>query len=240
MRVLLKTCLIGLGAMALALIVGFSWLSFDARGLPDAQALAQFAPATVEQVSDPCLKTTSVAIPYDSIGANLRSALSAAEASEDDPGVLTETYRGFTHNGGRHRATLSWYISRTIFCGPSRTLNRQLDELRTAVQLERRFSRRELFTIFANRLMFGADIVGVEAASQHFFHKEPNQLLVGEAALLAGLLKAPSYLSPTKHPDRALQRRDEVIDGMVKTHAISESEASTAKASPLPIMTNFR
>jgi len=117
-------------------------------------------------------------------------------------------------------------------------LNRQLDEFRTALQLERRFSRQELFTILANRLMFGEDIVGVEAASQHFFHKEPSQLLVGEAALLAGLLKAPSYLSPIKHPDRALQRRNEVIDAMLKTHSISESEAYAAKASALAITTN--
>lgn len=237
MRVLLKTCLIGIGAMALALIVGFAWLFFDSRGLPDAQALTQFAPASVMQVSDPCLKTASIAITYDSIGTNLRSALSAAEGSEDDPGVLTETYRGLTHRGGLHRATLSWHISRTMFCGPSRTLNRQLDELRAAVQLERRFSRRKLFMILANRLTFGEDMVGVEAASQHFFHKEPNQLLVGEAALLAGLAKAPSYFSPMKHPDRALQRRNEVIDALIETHAISESEASMAKASALPIMT---
>jgi membrane peptidoglycan carboxypeptidase len=237
MRVLLKTCLISLAAIALALIVGFAWLFFDAWSLPD---LAQFAPATVTHVSDPCLKTKSVAIPYDSIGANVRSALSAVEAREDDPGVLTETCRRFTHDGEFHRATLSWRISRTMFCGPSRTLSRQLDELRAAVQLERRFSRRELFTIFANRLVFGEDIVGVEDASQHFFDKEPNQLLVGEAALLAGLVKAPSYLSPIKHPDRAIQRRDEVIDAMVKTRAINEAEASTAKASPLAITTNLR
>jgi hypothetical protein len=238
MRVLLKACLIGLGTIALALTVGLAWLFFDSRGLPDAQLFAQFAPVTVTHVSDPCLKTASVAIPYDSIGANLRSALSAVEASEDDPGVLTETYRGFTSNGGLHRATLSWHISRTMFCGPSRTLNRQLEEFRAALQLERRFSRRELFTIFANRLMFGEDIVGVEAASQHFFHKEPNQLLIGEAALLAGLVKAPTYFSPIRHRDRALQRRNEVIDAMVETHAIREPEASAAKASPLPIMTN--
>jgi membrane peptidoglycan carboxypeptidase len=124
-----------------------------------------------------------------------------------------------------------------MFCEPAKTLNRQLDEFRVAVRLERRFSRRELFAIFANRLEFGEDIVGVEPASQHFFRKEPNQLLIGEAALLAGLVRAPSYLSPIKHPDRALQRRNEVIDAMVDAHAISEAEASTAKASPLSIIT---
>jgi len=237
MRLLLKICLIGLGAIALALIAGFAWLFFGSEGLPDAQALAQFSPASLMHVSDPCVKSASVAIPYDSIGANLRAALSAAEASEDDPGVLTETFRGFTHHEGRHRATLSWHISRTMFCAPSKTLSRQLAELRAAVQLERRFSRRQLFTIFANRLEFGEDIVGVEPASQHFFQKEPNHLLIGEAALLAGLVRAPSYLSPIKHPDRALRRRNEVINAMVEAHAISEAEASTAKDGSLSIMT---
>jgi membrane carboxypeptidase/penicillin-binding protein len=234
MRMLLKICLIGLGAIALALITGFAWLFFDSRGLPDVQALAQFAPAAVRQVSDPCLKAASVAIPYDSIGDNMRAALSVVEAKEDDPGVLSEVFPEFWRQRP-HRVTLSTQISRSMFCEPARTLNRQLDELRTAAQLEHRFSRRELFTILANRVTFGKDIVGVEPASQHFFHKNPNQLLVGEAALLAGLVRAPFYLSPIKHPDRALRRRNEVIDTMLEKHAISESEASTAKASPLPI-----
>jgi penicillin-binding protein 1A len=236
MRMLVKACLIVLGVMALALITGIAWLFFYSRGLPDAVALAQFAPATVTQVSDPCLKSASVAIPYDSIGNNMRAALSAVEAKEDDPGVLSEVFPEFWRQRP-HRVTLSSQISRTMFCNPAKTLNRQLDELRAAAQLERRFSRRELFTMLANRVTFGNDIVGVESASQHFFRKNPNQLLVGEAALLAGLVRAPSYFSPIKHPDRAVLRRNEVVDAMVEAHAISESEASTAKASPLPIMT---
>jgi membrane peptidoglycan carboxypeptidase len=92
--------------------------------------------------------------------------------------------------------------------------------------------------IFANRLQFGVDVVGIEPASQRFFHKEPNQLLVGEAALLAGLISNPNYFSPIKHPDRALRRRNGVINTMLEKHAISESIASTAKASPLPILTD--
>jgi penicillin-binding protein 1A len=238
MRALLKTSLIGIGAMALALLVGFAWLFFDSRGLPDTEGLVQFAPATMTQVTDGCLKSASVAIPYDSIGDNLRNALRVAEAREDDPGVLAAIYRGFSNQNGPHRAPLSLQISRTMFCAPARHLNRQLNELRTAVQLERHFSRQALFTILANRLVFGEDIVGVQAASQHFFHKEPSQLLVGEAALLAGLVKAPSYLSPTTHPDRALQRRNEIIDAMVQTNAITESEATAAKASSLRIITD--
>jgi hypothetical protein len=86
------------------------------------------------RVDDPCLKAASVAIPYDSIGDNMQAALSAAEASEDAPGVLIETYRAL--RGRPSIATFSWHISRTMFCGPAKSLNRQFDEFRVAVQLE--------------------------------------------------------------------------------------------------------
>jgi membrane peptidoglycan carboxypeptidase len=233
MHRLLKISLIGFGAVVVLLAVGIAWL-FGSHGIPDSQALAQFAPETVRQVSDRCLKGASVAVPYDSIGNTMRSALRAAEAGEDDPGVFSEMFRNVSDHSRPHRPVLSLQISRTLFCEPSKTLNRQVDEVRAAAQMEGRFSRRELFTIYANRLVFGENIVGVEAASQHFFHKEPNQLRLEEAALLAGLAKAPSYLSPKRHHDRALQRRNEVLDLMVEAHAATQSEASAAKVSPLP------
>jgi preprotein translocase subunit Sec63 len=70
-----------------------AWPYFDSRGLPDPQSLAPFAPKSVATVSDPCLKSPApvIAIPYDSIGSNMHRALSAAEASEDDPGVMSGT-----------------------------------------------------------------------------------------------------------------------------------------------------
>ena len=125
------------------------------------------------------------------------------------------------------------YISRTMCWEPDKPLNSLMNELRAAMQLERRFSRRELFTISANRMYFGEGMVGVEGAAQHYFHKEPNQLLVGEAALLAGLVNSPARFSPTKHPDRAIQRRNQVIDAMLQAHTVSEADATTAKAVPI-------
>jgi membrane peptidoglycan carboxypeptidase len=106
------------------------------------------------------------------------------------------------------------------------------------VQLERRFSWRQLLAIYANRTYFGDDLVGVEAASQHFFRKEPNQLEVGEAALLAGLVRAPGRLSPVKHSDRALERRNQVFYAMVAAHAIGAEVGKAAKVSPLGIVTH--
>jgi penicillin-binding protein 1A len=230
MRAFVRILLGGLGVIFLIIAAGLFGIVFYSRDLPDMKALAQFAPTSVVRVSDPCLKTATVAIPYDSIGDNLRAALSAAEVREDDAGVLTQTYRGFTDQTKLPRATLSLQISRTMFCSPSRAMTRQLEELRTAVQLERRFSRRELFTIFANRAYFGDNLVGVEAASQSFFQKDPIQLRIGDAALLAGLIKSPSRFSPFEHPDRALQRRNEVLDAMVEAHFVDAERAEGAKA----------
>jgi membrane peptidoglycan carboxypeptidase len=80
---------------------------------------------------------------------------------------------------------------------------------------------------------FGESLMGVQDAAQHFFHKNPNQLSPSEAALLVGLLKSPSYFSPVRHPDRALLRRNEVIDAMIASGTLAASEGAIAKASPL-------
>ena len=239
MQLLWKVCLAVIAIIVLVLLTAAAWLYFDSRGLPDPQSLAPFAPKSVATVSDPCLKSPAqvIAIPYDSIGSNMRTALSAAEASEDDPGVMSGYYRTIVHREGS-RAGLSDLIGRTMFCQPhpGRTINHHLDSLRLAVQIERRYSHREMFTIFANRIYFGEGQYGVEAASQHFFHKEPSQLLIQEAALLAGMPKSPARLSPRTHPDLALERRNEVIGKMAAVHSIREADASAAKAIPLSIM----
>lgn len=183
-------------------------------------------------MSDACFGNTSVAIPYDSIGATLREALSAAEGGEEGPSAIEQISRGFSdvRDG---RSALSFQISRTTFCAPDKALRRELQELRLAVQLDRHFSRRELLTIATNRYFFGDGGFGVQTASQHFFHKNPGELSIAEAALLAGLVRAPSYFSPEKYPDRALRRRNDVLDVMVKEGRITAAEGEAAKKSPL-------
>jgi penicillin-binding protein 1A len=232
MRVLIKLIVFCTVVVALLFAGTLLWLYYDSRDLPDIGALANLSPTKATRAYDLCWKHESVVIPYDSIGNNLRNALSAVEVRENDPSVLTATYRSFT-GSTMHRATLSMQISRTLFCTPSKMLHRNLAELRAAAQLEHRFSRLQLFTIYANRAYFGQNLIGVEAAARQFFHKEPDNLNVGAAALVAGLIKSPSLYSPVKHPDRALSRRNEVIDGMIASGTITASEGAIAKASPL-------
>ena len=154
MRILLKIFFCCVACVVLFVAVGLLWFVYYSRDLPYTRALAQFAPKSVTQVSDPCLEGPSTAIPYDLIGSNLRNALNAVEVGENDPGVLAETYRAFTDQTHLNRATLSMQISQTLFCTPSRMLRRQLDKFRMSEHLERRFSRRDLFTIYVNRLYF--------------------------------------------------------------------------------------
>src|SRR6266571_8765074 len=99
MRALLKIFLFCIGLVAFLLVTAFAWIFLYSRGLPDTSALARFAPAATTSVSDPCLKAASVAIPYESVGGNLRSAFSAVEVAESDPGLFTTMYERFTGKG---------------------------------------------------------------------------------------------------------------------------------------------
>jgi len=239
MRWLLRFVLLLAGTIVLSIVVGFCWLYFYSRDLPDISRLAQYVPTTVTQVSDPCLGS-SVAIPYEAMGANVRNAISAVEVTENAPGILRQTFRGFVGSQFQHRgnAGASWIISRTMFCSSSHRLNRQLAEFRLGIQLERRYTGRQLFTIFVNRTYFGHEQCGVYGAANYYFHKTPADLNLAQAALLAALIKAPSMYSPAKHPDRALHRRNEVLDAMVESGSITEAEAQTAKADPLAVIVN--
>ncbi len=239
MRWLLRIVLFLGGTVLLVLLAAFCWLYFYSRDLPDISPLAQYAPTTVTQVSDPCLGS-SVAIPYEAMGANVRNAISAVEVTENARGLLRQTFRGFFGSQLQHRgnAGASWIISRTMFCSSSHRLNRQLAEFRLGIQLERRYTGRQLFTIFVNRTYFGHEQCGVYWASNYYFHQSPADLNLPQAALLAALIKAPSMYSPEKHPERALHRRNEVLDAMVESGSITAAEAQAVKPAPLGVVVN--
>ncbi len=234
-RAVLKVLAVLLSIIALLLVVSVFWLFYYSKDLPDTRVLATFAPTVPTTVVDPCSTISLNAIPYTSIGDNMHAALSAVEINESEAGVLASMHAAFRNTESPHRVPLSVQISRTLFCEPSTRFARRLQELRMAVQLERHFSQQELFAIYVNRAYFGDGVTGVQATSRSLFLKEPNQVTIAEAALIAGLVQSPSRFSPLKHPERALQRRNAVIDAMVRESTISASQAESAKAAPLGI-----
>src|SRR5438445_565771 len=108
-----------------------------------------------------------------------------------------------------------------------------------AYELEQKFSKQQIFEFYANRVDLGQrgsfTISGFAEASRAYFNKDLKDISVAEAALIAGLIQAPSYLSPYRHPERALERRNLVLDSMVETHAITKADAEKAKATPLKL-----
>jgi penicillin-binding protein 1B len=146
----------------------------------------------------------------------------------------------FTHQ--RHQqggSTITMQLSRAFFLSPEKTFKRKLIEMLIAVELEQKFSKQQIFEFYANRVDLGQrgsfTISGMAEGSRSYFNKDLKDINLPEAALLAGLIQAPSYLSPYRHPERALERRNTVIESMVETRAITREQADKAKATALKL-----
>lgn len=146
----------------------------------------------------------------------------------------------FTHQ--RHQqggSTITMQLSRAFFLSPEKTMKRKLIEMLIAVELEQKFSKQQIFEFYANRVDLGQrgsfTISGFAEGARSYFNKDLKDVTVPEAALLAGLIQAPSYLSPYRHPERAQERRNTVLEAMVETRAITREQADKAKAAPLKL-----
>ncbi|HJS99037.1 MAG TPA: transglycosylase domain-containing protein, partial [Terriglobales bacterium] len=143
---------------------------------------------------------------------------------------------------GKHEqggSTLTMQISRGFFLTPQKTIKRKLTEMLIAIELEQKFSKQQIFELYANQVYMGQrgsfTISGFGEAARAYFGKDLQNITLPEAALLAGLIQRPNYLSPYRNPERALERRNLVLDSMVETHAITKEEAERAKATPLKL-----
>ncbi len=138
-------------------------------------------------------------------------------------------------------STLTQQLAKNLFLSPEKRYKRKMIEALITLQLEARFSKQQIFEMYANEMNLGHigsyEINGFGEASQAFFGKNLNQLDTADYALLAALLQNPSYRNPYRHPERAMERRNLVLDSMVETGALTASEAARAKAEPLHLTT---
>ena len=115
------------------------------------------------------------------------------------------------------------------------SFDRKWNEMVLAWQMERKYSKNEILDMYLNTVYFGSNAYGVEAAARTYFDKDPLNLTIAEAALLAGLPQRPTDYSPRKHPEAALKRRDVVINKMYELGVITKGEAKEALAEPLEL-----
>jgi penicillin-binding protein 1A len=132
-------------------------------------------------------------------------------------------------------STLTQQLAKNLFLTPDQNMKRKVQELMLAVWLEMKFSKKEILALYLNRVYFGAGAYGIEAASQRYFDKSAKDLTVGEAALLAGLLKAPSRYSPVSESKRAATRATVVLDQMVETGVITAAQRDQAVLEPVRV-----
>lgn len=143
---------------------------------------------------------------------------------------------GGNRQGG---STITMQVARLFFLSPEKKITRKMAELLISIELEQRFSKKQIFELYANEVPMGQrgsfSIAGFGEAAKAYFGKDIKEVNLQEAALLAGMIQRPSYLDPYRHPDRATERRNLVLDAMVETGDITREDADKAKAVPLKL-----
>ena len=169
--------------------------------------------------------------------------------------IATEDRRFFSHFGldvvGLGRAvwrnllawrvveggsTITQQLAKNLYLSSERTLNRKVQEMFLAIWLESRLTKQEILTIYLNRVYFGAGAYGVSSASRLYFDKPVNKLTLTEAAMIAGLLKAPTRLAPTVNPKGAANRASVVLSNMVAAGYLAPTLADRARARPAKVV----
>jgi len=143
--------------------------------------------------------------------------------------MATNLMHGRFTQGG---STLTQQLAKNLFLKPDRTLERKVQEVLLALWLEQKHSKDQILEMYLNRVYFGSGAYGVEAASRRYFGKSARDVTLAEAALLAGLLKAPSRLSPARDPKAAEERAQLVLAAMRDEDMIGEKELTMAMSAP--------
>jgi penicillin-binding protein 1A len=143
--------------------------------------------------------------------------------------MATNLTSGRFSQGG---STLTQQLAKNLFLKPDRTLERKVQEVLLALWLEQKHSKDQILEMYLNRVYFGSGAYGVEAASRRYFGKSAREVNLAEAALLAGLLKAPSRLSPARDPKAAEERAQLVLAAMREEDMISDGELASAMSVP--------
>ena len=235
-----------LGAAVLGVMV--SLVMVFTVAIPQMSELERYRPDTTTELYDIHGKIFGsfalerrIVVPYSEFPPVLRQAIFSIEDKnfETNGGVNFVRVIGAAyadlHSDKRAQgaSTITMQLTRNLFLSTEKTYGRKLQEIFLALQIERHFTKQQIFSLYANQIYLGRGTYGFEAGSEYYFSKHARDLTLPEAALLAALPKGPEEFSPVRHPDRALKRRNLVLQEMLQDHKITQQQAATAMASPL-------
>src|SRR5438552_9159863 len=251
-RVARNAGIVALFIIAAALGILSGVLFAYAGDRPQVSALDNYSPSTITriyssggQVIGEFATQRRVVVGYDDINRVLREAIIATEDAEFDRHFGVNIWRIFvaavTDVVERRRAqgasTLTQQLARNLKdqfgLTAEKSFERKIREAILAIQIEKRYTKKEIFTIYCNQMYLGHGAYGVEAASRLYFQKSNKQLSLEEAALIAGIFQTPERQSPFVDMKRATQRRNLVLQRMADERYITQVQADTAKQKPI-------
>jgi 1A family penicillin-binding protein len=234
--------------IAVAVTVSGLWFVISLRnGLPDQDAMrriGEMAQATTvfdntDKLAFTIYKEQRIDVPLSAVSPNLTKAITSIEDQRffehhgfDVVRIVSAALANVRHNrraqGG---STITQQLARQSFLTPNKSYRRKLQELILAARLERLYTKPQILELYFNKVYFGDGLYGVEAASRGYFGKHASELSVPEAALLAGLVKSPSSYAPTVSLERAVARRNTVLQTMLEVGAIDRVAYQSARSS---------
>jgi len=248
---------IGLAALFLAaavLGVFFGAYHTIRQNLPPISDLEHFRPYIISSVysdSGEVIKEFAinrrVEVPYAKIPDVLKKAILATEDPRffshggfDMRGILRAVKENFRigKRTGRLQggSTITQQLATSLFLSREQTVRRKLKEIFLAIQIEKRYSKEQIFEMYCNQFYLGHEVYGVETASQVFFGKSVSDLNLEEAATIAGIFRGPAIYSPYKAPDKTLARRNHVLNRMVEEKYITQKQAEEAAKKQLTVL----
>jgi len=218
--------------------------------LPQAQELERYRPSSITELYDDQGRVIGsfalqrrVIASYNDFPKVLRDAVISTEDKEFEKHwgvnfyrILGAAWRDVVSGSKAQGAsTLTMQLARNLFLTPERTYRRKLQEIMLSLQIERRFTKPQIFAMYANQIFLGHGVYGFEAGAEFYFGKKAKDLTLEEAALLAGMPKAPNLYSPINNSERAVRRRNLVINNLLEDGKITTDEATRAKNAPLKL-----
>jgi penicillin-binding protein 1A len=220
-----------------------------ASDLPQISALDDYAPNTITrvfaangEVVGEFATERRVVIGYDQISPWIRQAVVAGEDDSFDrhfgvsvPRLIVTAIKDVVYQRRYGASTLSQQLARKLFLSDDKTWERKIKELILTIQIEKRYTKQEIFTLYCNQIPLGHGAYGMEAAARLYFNKPAKDVTLEEAAMLAGIIQRPADQSPYVDMNAALRRRNYVLQRMAEVGYIPQADAEAAKKKPIVV-----
>ncbi|HYG78954.1 MAG TPA: PBP1A family penicillin-binding protein [Pyrinomonadaceae bacterium] len=241
--------LLALAAGGLTGIIAAYQINYS-RAAQEVASLATYRPSVVTRVYADDGETIigefalekRIPLKYEEIPPLVKNAILAIEDARfydhigiDPIRIIGATWKNITTGSREGGSTLTQQLAKNLFLSKEQTLERKVNEWLISLQIERFYTKNQIMEMYTNHVFLGANSYGFEAASETYFGKQAKDLSLEEAALLAGIPKAPSEYSPTVNPKAARERRNLVLDQMAKNGFATQAEVDAAKAKPIKL-----